>query len=108
MSSSRITQALAAGKLVVVNAENVSVSLFIQINPSDGSKPSRKTITLRPKQKLDITKFCSVDDIRKNSKLQNTIITHRIQVLDTWTREILVEVPSSDGDDVVSNDATGG
>ncbi len=80
MSNCRITQALAAGRLVVTNKESVGVSLFIQTNGSPGSTPVCRAELLRPGQTLNITNLCTVEDIRKNKTLQDTLVRRNIQI----------------------------
>ena len=83
MSSSRMTLALSAGKLVITNNERVSVGLEIINNSEAGQVKSIRTI--RPGQVLDITRFTTVKDIRKSERLKRTISTRRIFVHDTWS-----------------------
>lgn len=86
MSSSRLVRAMAVGKLIIVNNELSSVGVELMSTNPDGS--TRKWVaTIKPKQTLDVSKVCSIDDIRRNTVLQNTIVRRKITVIDTWSEK---------------------
>ena len=88
MSSSRVTRALASGKLVIVNREMVACGLEICNTDPDTGKVGRYVKVIQAGQTLDITRFASIKDIRKSKKLLNVITSRRIHVVDTWTKNV--------------------
>lgn len=85
MSSSRLTLALSAGKLVITNRERVSVGLELVSVDEDSGVITKHIRTIRPTQTLDLTRFTTVKNIRKSERLKRTISTRRIFVHDTWS-----------------------
>lgn len=86
MSSARLTRALAAERLIVTNKEVVSVGLLIRTVDNATGAVSSYVETLRPGCTVDITKKCSVQEIRRNKELQDVIVKRKIHIEDVWNK----------------------
>jgi len=89
MSSSRLNLALAAGSLVVVNRESVSVGVTLvhfKPNPKNPRLPIREGTVkeLRPGIEYELTRHYSVQELRASEHLLRVIGRRRIEILQTW------------------------
>jgi len=87
--TSRLALALAAGSLVIVNHESVSVGVtlvHLKPNPKNPRLPIHQKVVkeLRPGIEYELTRNYSVPELRASEHLHQVLGRRRIEIVKTW------------------------